>query len=100
MIIFSGVVFTNIRKDGSLPPHIIYKIRQNATFTQKTRNVRPSYWSPGPQADKYYYYQFGFYIFAGQRSKEYLNDFVAYHVDSDRIEVISDGTKKDSAHGQ
>ncbi|KAL5014601.1 hypothetical protein ScPMuIL_008871 [Solemya velum] len=38
------------------------------------------------------------YIFAGQRSKEYLNDFFTYHVDSGMIEVISDGTKKDSAH--
>lgn len=38
------------------------------------------------------------YIFAGQRSKEYLNDFFTYHVDNGMIEVISDGTKKDSAH--
>ena len=35
------------------------------------------------------------YIFAGQRLKEYLTDFLAYHVDEDRIEVISDGTGKD-----
>jgi len=39
------------------------------------------------------------YIFAGQRSKEYLNDFLAYHVDTDHIEVISDGTKKDGSPG-
>ncbi len=38
------------------------------------------------------------YIFAGQRSKEYLTDFLAYHVDTDQIETISDGTK-DSAKG-
>nr|KAG5711490.1 hypothetical protein BaRGS_025917 [Batillaria attramentaria] len=35
------------------------------------------------------------YIFAGQRSKEYLSDFIGYHVDSGTIEVISDGTNKD-----
>lgn len=37
------------------------------------------------------------FIYAGQRSKEYLNDFISYHVDTDQIEVISDGSKKDSA---
>ena len=39
------------------------------------------------------------YIFAGQRSKEYLTDFLAYRVDTDQIETISDGTKKDTAQG-
>lgn len=34
------------------------------------------------------------FIFAGQRSKEYLNDFFSYNVDTDEIEVISDGHKK------
>ncbi|XP_054707459.1 muskelin-like isoform X2 [Uloborus diversus] len=32
------------------------------------------------------------YIFAGQRSKEYLSDFFTYNVDTDRIHVICDGT--------
>ncbi|KAL8596859.1 hypothetical protein ACOMHN_060667 [Nucella lapillus] len=36
------------------------------------------------------------YIFAGQRSKEYLTDFLGYHVDTGTIEVVSDGTNKDS----
>ncbi|XP_060569193.1 muskelin-like [Ruditapes philippinarum] len=35
------------------------------------------------------------FIFAGQRSKEYLNDFLMYHVDDSSVEIISDGTKKD-----
>ncbi|XP_066283972.1 muskelin-like [Branchiostoma lanceolatum] len=35
------------------------------------------------------------YIFAGQRSKEYLNDFFTYNVDTDEVEFISDGTKKE-----
>ncbi|RXM28953.1 Muskelin [Acipenser ruthenus] len=30
------------------------------------------------------------------RSKTYLNDFFSYDVDSDHVEIISDGTKKDS----
>jgi len=34
------------------------------------------------------------FIFAGQRSKEYLNDFFSYNVDTDEIELISDSHKK------
>ncbi|KAK3101684.1 hypothetical protein FSP39_005447 [Pinctada imbricata] len=40
------------------------------------------------------------YIFAGQRSKEHLNDFFTYNVDSGHIEVIADGSKKDSQGGR
>ncbi|KAJ3612188.1 hypothetical protein NHX12_020464 [Muraenolepis orangiensis] len=36
------------------------------------------------------------YVFGGQRSKTYLNDFFSYDVDADHMEIISDGTKKDS----
>ncbi|KAL3852859.1 hypothetical protein ACJMK2_016468 [Sinanodonta woodiana] len=35
------------------------------------------------------------YIFAGQRSKQYLNDFFMYNVDTNQIEIISDGVRKD-----
>lgn len=40
------------------------------------------------------------YIFAGQRSKEYLSDLLVYHVDTDTIEVVSDGTRKDRSRGE
>ncbi|XP_026577752.1 muskelin [Pseudonaja textilis] len=36
------------------------------------------------------------YMFGGQRSKTYLNDFFSCDVDSDHVDIISDGTKKDS----
>lgn len=39
------------------------------------------------------------YIFAGQRAKEYLNDFIMYYVDEKRIEVILDAAKKDGSYG-
>lgn len=39
------------------------------------------------------------YVFGGQRSKTYLNDFFSYDVDADHVEIISDGTKKDSGMG-
>lgn len=32
------------------------------------------------------------YIFAGQRSKEYLSDFFTYNVDTDQVQIICDGT--------
>ncbi|XP_067122078.1 muskelin [Centruroides vittatus] len=35
------------------------------------------------------------YIFAGQRSKEYLSDFFTYNVDSDEVEIICDGTQSE-----
>lgn len=40
------------------------------------------------------------YVFGGQRSKTYLNDFFSYNVDTDHVEIISDGTKKDSGMGK
>jgi len=56
-----GVVFENV-VDADVPPHIVYKIRQNASFTANTKSVRDKYWHPGPpqksSADAYY--QFGF----------------------------------------
>ena len=35
------------------------------------------------------------YIFAGQRAKEYLNDFLSYNVDTKTVDVVSDGKKKE-----
>ena len=49
-----------MREDGTLPPHVVYKIRQNATFTHSTKKIRPSYWFPGPMNWGYNYYQYGF----------------------------------------
>ena len=38
------------------------------------------------------------YIFGGQRKgSEYLNDFFAYNVDKDEVEIISTGTCSESA---
>lgn len=36
-------------------------------------------------------------MFAGQRSKEFLNDFFTYNVDTGEIHVISDGTKREES---
>ncbi|XP_039276619.1 muskelin [Nilaparvata lugens] len=37
------------------------------------------------------------FIFAGQRNKDYLNDFFSYDVDSGLVEHISDGSKRDAS---
>jgi len=56
----AGVVFENVNTDGTLPPHLVYKIRQNASFTASTKSVRDKYWHPGPGSSLDGYYQFGF----------------------------------------
>lgn len=58
---FVGVVFENlIEHSDTLPPHIVYKIRQNASFTDNTKFVRDKYWHPGPGDPSDKYYHFGF----------------------------------------
>lgn len=57
---FLGVVFEDMLPGTSLPPHVRYKIRQNATFTPTTKYVRKQTWYPGPGPGTYPYYQFGF----------------------------------------
>ncbi|KAL0278114.1 UNVERIFIED_CONTAM: hypothetical protein PYX00_000022 [Menopon gallinae] len=37
------------------------------------------------------------FVFAGQRSKEFLNDFFTYNVDTGEIHIISDGTKREES---
>jgi ATP-binding cassette subfamily A (ABC1) protein 2 len=54
------VIFELNPNSSSLPPHITYKIRQNASFTSTTAMVRNRFWFPGPKNWGYYYYQFGF----------------------------------------
>ena len=56
---FPGVVF-HMNNDGSLPNHMIYKIRQNASLTMNTKRVRNRFWFPGPRVWGYNYYYFGF----------------------------------------
>ncbi|XP_069681633.1 muskelin [Periplaneta americana] len=38
------------------------------------------------------------FIFAGQRSKEYLNDFFTFHVDTHEVRQISEGAKKEACN--
>ena len=59
--IFLGLVFENLNDTQTeLPPHIFYKIRQNATLTPTTKVVRNKLWYPSAGSNHQYYYYFGF----------------------------------------
>jgi hypothetical protein len=59
----TGLVFVDMPEDGSLPSHVVYKIRQNASLTDSTLFVRERYWSPGPRTwNTPLYYQYGFVL--------------------------------------
>lgn len=60
-----GVIFQT-RKDGSLPPHVHYKIRQNSSFTEKTNEIRRAYWRPGPNTGGRFYFLYGFVWIQGK----------------------------------
>ncbi|CAD5121418.1 DgyrCDS9938 [Dimorphilus gyrociliatus] len=78
--VFASVIFTNIRENGTLPRHVIYKIRQNSTFTQTTKLVRPKYWFPGPRTYGYYYYHMGFVWIQDIIERAIIDTFVGHDV--------------------
>lgn len=57
--VFASVIFT-VDADGNLPPHMVYKIRQNASYTPTTRMIRDKFWFPGPRSWDKSYYEYGF----------------------------------------
>lgn len=64
----TGVIFQT-NKDGTLPPHVLYKIRQNSSFTEKTNEIRRAYWRPGPNTGGKFYFLYGFVWIQGKRLK-------------------------------
>ncbi|NWX91169.1 ABCA2 protein, partial [Nothoprocta ornata] len=63
--VFASVIFQT-NKDGSLPPHVLYKIRQNSSFTEKTNEIRRAYWRPGPNTGGRFYFLYGFVWIQGE----------------------------------
>jgi len=59
-------VIFQTNKDGSLPPHVMYKIRQNSSFTEKTNEIRRAYWRPGPNTGGRFYFLYGFVWIQGE----------------------------------
>uniref|UniRef100_A0A9L0RWX1 ATP-binding cassette sub-family A member 2 n=1 Tax=Equus caballus TaxID=9796 RepID=A0A9L0RWX1_HORSE len=74
-----GVIFQT-RKDGSLPPHVHYKIRQNSSFTEKTNEIRRAYWRPGPNTGGRFYFLYGFVWIQDMMERAIINTFVGHDV--------------------
>lgn len=77
--VLASVIF-EMKKDGSLPNHMIYRIRQNASFTPTTNLVRNRFWFPGPRNWGYGYYQFGFVWIQDILERAMINLYVGQEI--------------------
>ncbi|CAG5917952.1 unnamed protein product [Menidia menidia] len=77
--VFASVIFQT-NKDGSLPPHVLYKIRQNSSFTEKTNEIRRAYWRPGPNSGGKFYFLYGFVWIQDMIERAIINSFVGHDV--------------------
>ncbi|XP_036272663.1 ATP-binding cassette sub-family A member 2 isoform X2 [Pipistrellus kuhlii] len=77
--VFASVIFQT-RQDGSLPPHVHYKIRQNSSFTEKTNEIRRAYWRPGPNTGGRLYFLYGFVWIQDMMERAIINTFVGHDV--------------------
>ncbi|NXX49782.1 ABCA2 protein, partial [Tricholaema leucomelas] len=77
--VFASVIFQT-RRDGSLPPHVLYKIRQNSSFTEKTNEIRRAYWRPGPNTGGRFYFLYGFVWIQDMMERALINTFVGHDV--------------------
>lgn len=79
LVLSPGVIFQT-HKDGSLPPHVHYKIRQNSSFTEKTNEIRRAYWRPGPNTGGRFYFLYGFVWIQDMMERAIINTFVGHDV--------------------
>ncbi|KAM9858193.1 ATP-binding cassette sub-family A member 2 [Aulostomus maculatus] len=77
--VFASVIFQT-NNDGSLPPHVLYKIRQNSSFTEKTNEIRRAYWRPGPNTGGRFYFLYGFVWIQDMIERAIINTFVGHDV--------------------
>ncbi|XP_062310063.1 LOW QUALITY PROTEIN: ATP-binding cassette sub-family A member 2 [Osmerus eperlanus] len=77
--VFASVIFQTNR-DGSIPPHVLYKIRQNSSFTEKTNEIRRAYWRPGPNTGGKFYFLYGFVWIQDMMERAIINTFVGHDV--------------------
>ncbi|XP_071820131.1 ATP-binding cassette sub-family A member 2-like isoform X3 [Apostichopus japonicus] len=58
--VFASLVF-DVDQDGNLPAHVVYKIRQNSSYTARTDLIRRRFWQPGSEHHRVIgYYTYGF----------------------------------------
>ncbi|XP_075690662.1 ATP-binding cassette sub-family A member 2 [Rhinoderma darwinii] len=77
--VFASVIFQT-KPDGSLPPHVMYKIRQNSSFTEKTNEIRRAYWRPGPNTGGRFYFLYGFVWIQDMMDRAIINTIVGHDV--------------------
>ncbi|XP_043914151.1 ATP-binding cassette sub-family A member 2 [Protopterus annectens] len=77
--VFASVIFQT-NKDGTLPPHVMLKIRQNSSFTEKTNEIRRAYWRPGPNTGGRFYFLYGFVWIQDMMERAIINTFVGHDV--------------------
>ncbi|XP_075435187.1 ATP-binding cassette sub-family A member 2 [Ascaphus truei] len=77
--VFASVIFQT-QPDGSLPPHVMYKIRQNSSFTEKTNEIRRAYWRPGPNTGGRFYFLYGFVWIQDMMDRAIINSIVGHDV--------------------
>lgn len=56
----SAILFDNIVPNGSLPRHVVYRIRMNGQLMTSTRKIRSRNWYPGPNHNYLSYYYYGY----------------------------------------
>nr|XP_023696475.1 ATP-binding cassette sub-family A member 2 isoform X2 [Paramormyrops kingsleyae] len=77
--VFASVIFQT-NKDGTLPPHVLYKVRQNSSLTEKTNEIRRAYWRPGPNTGGKFYFLYGFVWIQDMIERAIINTFVGHDV--------------------
>uniref|UniRef100_A0A4W3GYW1 ATP-binding cassette sub-family A member 2 n=1 Tax=Callorhinchus milii TaxID=7868 RepID=A0A4W3GYW1_CALMI len=77
--VFASVIFQT-KEDGTLPPHVMLKIRQNSSFTEKTNEIRRAYWRPGPNTGGRFYFLYGFVWIQDMMERAIINTFVGHDV--------------------
>ncbi|XP_038064112.1 ATP-binding cassette sub-family A member 2-like isoform X2 [Patiria miniata] len=78
--VFGSLVF-EVDDEGNLPPHIVYKIRQNTSFTDRSDLIRRRFWAPGSNHKSTLgYYTFGFVWIQDIIERAIINKWVGRRV--------------------
>ncbi|XP_022085288.1 ATP-binding cassette sub-family A member 2-like isoform X2 [Acanthaster planci] len=78
--VFASLIF-EVDEEGNLPPHIVYKIRQNTSLTDRTDLIRRRFWAPGSNHKSTLgYYTYGFVWIQDIIERAIINKWVGRRV--------------------
>ena len=77
-----AILFDNIQENGSLPSHVIYRIRMNGQLMPSTRKIRSRHWYPGPHHHGLNYYYYGFVWLQDQLERAISEVLVGHDITS------------------